>query len=332
MGKGTAISWATDTFNLWWGCEHAPADDPTDPAMVDMTVISEECRNCYAETFDKRVGGEHWGPGAEPRWFGDAYWAKLRRWNTEAREAGVRRRVFVASMADWAQRHRDPAINAKMDAVRARLWGEVLACPWLDFLMLTKRADRLTELLPWYTAVAPGRMPRDDAQAALNEPWSNVWVGVTAGTRRSLWRVRKLREVRAAVRFVSCEPLLEHITAEDWDRAIGSGEICTEGCGEVVRYQNDGDTGYASCGCTVEGAEACAWSPDLVHWLIIGDESGGTKASPRRPVDLDAVRTARDAADRHGVAFHLKQLHEGGRKVHLPMLDQRRHAAFPEAR
>lgn len=311
MGKGTAISWATDTFNLWWGCEHASRDDP-DGIDADPAAISEECRNCYAETFDKRVGGDHWGPGAEPRWFGDAYWAKLRRWNTEAREAAVRRRVFVASMADWAQRHRDPAINAKMDAVRMRMWREVRACRWLDFLFLTKRAERLPELLPWHNLAAapPEPMCRDCADKAFNDgicesdgmpcdprdPWPNVWVGVTAGTRRSLWRVDALRKVRAAVHFISCEPLLEHITAEDWDVALG------------------GEAFYG------------------IEWLIVGDESGGTKVSPRRPVDLDAVRTARDAAERHGVAFHLKQLHEGGRKVHLPMIDRRRHAAFPGSR
>lgn len=286
MGKGTAISWATDTFNLWWGCEHALADPD-----AESDDISEECRNCYAETFDKRVGGDHWWPGAEPRWFGDAYWAKLRRWNTEAREAAVRRRVFVASMADWAQCHRDPAINAKMDAVRARLWGEVRACSWLDFLLLTKRADRLPALLPWHSW--------PDEIASGGTPWPNVWVGVTCGTRRSLWRIARLRAVRAAVRFVSGEPLIDAISAAEWDLAL---------CSQRENPEAGGD----------------------IHWLIVGDESGGTKASPRRLVDLDAVRTARDAAERHGVAFHLKQLHEGSRKVHLPMLDRRRHAAFPE--
>lgn len=303
MGKDTAISWCDHTFNLYWGCSHAPADPDVDETEEGFD-ISEECRNCYAETFDKRVGGDHWGPGREPRWFGDAYWAKLRRWNTEAREAATRRRVFVASMADWAQRHRDPAINAKMDAVRARLWGEVQMCDWLDFLLLTKRAERLAELLPWEAVANHERAIGEPF--APPRPWPNVWVGVTAGTRRSLWRVERLRRVRAAVRFVSCEPLLEHITAEDWDAAFRPWE----GAPDPSR---SGDT-------------------TRVNWLIVGDESGGTKVSPRRPVDLDAVRAARDAAGRHGVAFHLKQLHQDGRKVHLPMLDRRKHAAFPEPR
>lgn len=279
MGKKTAISWCHHTFNLWWGCEHAPAEPGADDGD-----ISEECRNCYAETFDHRVGGEHWGPGREPRWFGDAYWAKLRCWNIAARKAGERRQVFVSSMADWAQRHRDPAINARMDRERARLWGEILACPWLDFLLLTKRAERLPELLPWETG----------CRAPTLEPWPNAWVGVTCGTRRSLWRVARLRAIRAAVRFISGEPLLGDIAPHDWDLAL---------CPQRENPEAGGD----------------------IHWLIIGDESG----PHRRAVDATAVRDARDAAERNGVAFHLKQLHVNGKKVHLPVFDGRRHAEFP---
>ena len=281
MGKGTAISWATDTFNLWWGCEHALAEPDSEP-----DDISEDCRSCYAETFDHRIGGEHWGPGKEPRWFGDAYWAKLRRWNTEAREAGVRRRVFVSSMADWAQRHRDTVINAKMDAVRDRMWSEIRACDWIDFLLLTKRAERLPELLPWHSW--------PDEIASGGKPWPNVWVGVTAGTRRSLWRVDRLRQVRSAVSFISCEPLLDDITAAEWDAVLRPDRSPLS----LVRP---------------------------VDWLIVGDESGPR----RRPVQLDWVRTAREAALRHGVAFHLKQLHVSGKKVHLPILDGRTHPAIP---
>lgn len=329
MGKRTAISWTDHTFNLWWGCEHALAE----PGAADDD-ISEECRNCYAETFDKRVGGEHWGPGKEPRWFGDAYWAKLRRWNAEAEQSGVRRRVFVSSMADWAQRHPDPAINAKMDAARARLWREIRACLWLDFLLLTKRAERLPELLPWMNLAAcpPGPICRDCADKAINDgrcerdgmpcdpraPWPNVWVGVTAGTRRSLWRVRELSKIRAVVLFVSGEPLLEHITSEDWDGVLRGSFDCPE-CGPGVKA--DEDACCATCGVDCE----INWPID---WLIVGDESGPR----RRPVDRYAIRIARDAAERNGVTFHLKQLHDGARKAHLPIFDGVQHAEFPEVR
>lgn len=285
--ENTEISWAHHTHNVWIGCEHADAEPGADARAGE---ISEECRHCYAESFDHRMRGEHWGPGVEPRWLSEAYWKKPLKWNADAERTGVRARVFCSSLADWAQRHRDPAINAKMDAVRARLWALAAVTPWLDYLMLTKRAENLAMLLPW---MAPDGTQREEA-------WRNVWPGVTCGTRRSLWRIDLLRRVPAEHRFVSCEPLLDHITAEEWDSALGPWDY---GIGD-----------------------------NLIDWLIVGDESG----HGRRPIELDAVRTARDAAARHGVRFHVKQwcgasepgvsgIRKGGPagKIHLPVLDGR---------
>jgi protein gp37 len=328
MGDKTAISWANHTFNIWWGCSHSPR-------APGSTETSPECDSCYAETFDKRLGGAHWGPTAPRRFFGDAYWAKPLRWNTDAERAGVRARVFCASQADWAEIHADPEINAHMHAARARLWNLIQLTPWLDWLLLTKRAENLATMLPWEAVARHERtidVPYDPPT-----PWPNVWAGVTCGARSSLWRIPLLRAARAAVRFVSCEPLLDHITADDWDAAIGSGEVC-DSCGEIVRYWNASGEGFASCGCCQEGPEACARVTDAVDLLIVGDESG----HGRRPADPDWVRTARDAASRHGVAFHFKQWAgadvpgiTGARKgangkIHLPLLDGHQHAAFPE--
>jgi protein gp37 len=58
------------------------------------------------------------------------------------------------------------------------------------FQFLTKRADRL-----------------EDLSAAL--PWPpNVWAGVTVEDAKNIWRIDCLRNVAAAVRFLSLEPLL----------------------------------------------------------------------------------------------------------------------------
>lgn len=284
-GRTTNISWTHHTFNLWWGCEHADADDPKDPAMVDMTAISEECAHCYAESFDHRLGGEHWGPAAEPRWASEDYWRKLAQWNARAEREQIRRRVFVSSMADWAQLHKVPAVNAKMDELRARLMYEIGARSWLDYLLLTKRAERLPELLPWVRTGEP--------------PPRNVWVGVTIGTRRSMWRARYLRAVGAAVRFISCEPLLDDISAAEWDAVLSPRRD------QCCDRDRDFD---GNCDRHPNGR------PEI-DWLIIGDESG----AGRRITDTADVEVARDAAERNGVAFHLKQLHDSdGKKVHLP--------------
>jgi protein gp37 len=269
MGEQTNISWTNHTFNPWWGC----------------WKISDECKNCYAEAFDHRLGGEHWGRTAPRKFNREAYWREPLKWDAAAQKAGERRRVFCASMSDVFERHPDPAINAQMDEARARLFALIRQTPWLDWLLLTKRPESFATMLPW---------------ALDGEPWLNVWLGVTAGVRSSLERIAILRRTPAAVHFVSCEPLLEDIAASDWDWALDAPS-----------------------------------APYEIDWLIVGDESG----HGARSADPAWVATARDAAARHGVAFHFKQwagsdhARIGGERVkgkrHLPLLDDKQHAAFP---
>lgn len=267
MAEETAISWTDHTKNLWWGC----------------WKIDPECEHCYADEVANRFAPGHWGRTA-PRKFYDNI-RELVKWNRKAEADGVRRRVFVGSMMDWAERHPVPEIARKQDEVLAEFWTTARGCDWLDFQMLTKRIDDAAGKLPWMTP---------EGRVAHSEPWPNVWLGVTAGTRKNVrTKILRLRRIPAAVHFVSCEPLLEHITDEDWDYALGD-------CGDGT---------------------------PKVDWLIVGNESG----RKRRPAELDWVRTARDAAERWGAAFHFKQWVDD-KKVHLPLLDGVQHAAFPESR
>lgn len=83
MSSETKIQWTDHTFNPWWGC----------------TKVHDGCKNCYAEAFDKRVGGAHWGTRASRRMIlGE--WGNPAKWNKVAAASGVRARVFCASMCD----------------------------------------------------------------------------------------------------------------------------------------------------------------------------------------------------------------------------------------
>lgn len=300
MGETTAISWTDHTFNFVQGCTHAAADDPLGERVAefrDPPETSAECDHCYAETLDHRWGGAHWGPAAPRRVMSDDYWRKPLAWNRAAERAQRRARVFCSSMADVFETHADPAVQAVLDSQRARLWELIADTPWLDWQLLTKRPENFRRYLPWSDMDAKCRIG-----AEWQPPWPHVWLGVTIGVRRSLWRARYLRETPAAVRFISGEPLLEHISDREWDSVLEGGTH---------------------------------WGID---WLIIGDESG----HGRRPCQPDWVRTAREAAARHGVAFHFKQWNGplgagiGGTakgrdgKVHLPLLDRRKHDARPQ--
>lgn len=111
MGETSAIEWTDATANPWWGC----------------TKVGPGCDHCYAESFDKRVGGAHWGTGAPRRRI--ASFAKtLEKLN---RQGG--KRVFIASMADlfdnevpgewfdaaWAHIHN--ATNCRIQIVTKRI-------------------------------------------------------------------------------------------------------------------------------------------------------------------------------------------------------------------
>jgi protein gp37 len=165
VGERTGISYAHHTFSPWWGC----------------TKISEECLNCYAEKVGARREVE-WGKGKPRRLISDATWKLPERWAHAADATGERRRV-LPSMCDFL----DSEVPAEW---RERFYALVRDTSYaLDWMLLTKRAERLLEV------------PEDVLAGA--------WVGITAGTQPRLKeRAKWLLRVPARLRFVSAEPLL----------------------------------------------------------------------------------------------------------------------------
>lgn len=125
MAQGTSISWTDNTFNPWWGC----------------TKVSPGCDNCYAESFDKRVGGAHWGKGEPRRTFVDKHWAEPLKWNRDAEVSSVVSKVFCGSMCDVMD-------DEAPDGARARLWELIDQTPNLLWQLLTKRPHRYSRYLP----------------------------------------------------------------------------------------------------------------------------------------------------------------------------------------
>lgn len=187
MGENTKIEWCDHTFNAWWGC----------------TKVSPGCDHCYANAFDKRLGGGHWGPGAERRTFGEKHWNEPRKWNAAAERDGVRRRVFCSSMADVFDAE---APAGELD----KLWALIRETPHLDWQLLTKRIERVATCLPsdWVSG------------------YPNVWLGTTVENQAQCdRRVPRLLCLPAATRFLSMEPLLERVDLSPWLGVEGEGEL-----------------------------------------------------------------------------------------------------------
>ncbi|WP_019584508.1 phage Gp37/Gp68 family protein [Thioalkalivibrio sp. ALE16] len=183
MAENTKIEWAHHTFNPWIGC----------------TKIGPGCDNCYAERWAEQRGGVRWGVGQPRRRTATSNWNQIRRIHRRNAEAGTRERVFVASLADWADQE-------VPDAWRKDLFDLIAECPSLDFLLLTKRIGVARRMLPWMQPEADGT------------PWPNVWLGVTVANQTDADRdIDALLDTPAAVRFLSMEPLLGPV---DLDRAM----------------------------------------------------------------------------------------------------------------
>jgi protein gp37 len=130
-------------------------------------------------------------------------------------------------------------------------------------LILTKRPERIKANLPpdW------------------GEGYKNVWLGVSVGSRQRLVSMGALRSIRAAVRWVSCEPLLEDISAD----------ISLDGFGWVV---TGGESG--------PGTEYL--------WDSAGNWRAEFNTAGRRTMELQWAERLRDKTAAAGLPFLFKQI------------------------
>jgi protein gp37 len=253
MGDLTDISWADKTFNGWKGC----------------AKWSAACRFCYAESGTKRWGMDLWGATKPRQIAAESTWRKPYSWNREAGRLGVTYRVFGFSWADVFES------RPELVEPRKRFLGMVEQTPNLIWMLLTKRIENVLEMTPWGESGWP----------------PNVWIGTSVEQQRfANTRVPELLRVPAAVRFVSCEPLLG---AVDLTRIPVPNEQQPDLMWDALgkRYGVPG-----------------RWQAPLVRgvdWVITGGESG--RHAGVRPTHPAWYRSLRDQAVVAGVAFHHKQ-------------------------
>lgn len=253
MGATTGIEWCHHTFNPWRGCTH----------------VSPGCEHCYAETLSKRNPGQlgTWGAGGTRVIASDSMWQQPAKWEAAACKAGERRRVFCASLADVFE----PL--AVLSDARERLWKVIEYTPHLDWLLLTKRLENVRVLVP-------GRWGR--------EGWpENVWLGVSVeDQRRADERIPLLLDTPAAVRFLSCEPLLGPV---ELYHGLGG---CSCGLGSLP--DDVGGRHHPSC----------TDRDERIDWVIVGGESG----HGARQMDITWARSLVNQCDEARVPVFVKQL------------------------
>lgn len=147
--------------------------------------VSAACAHCYIGRILRQHHREPWGQLYRT---GKAVWNKPRRWEKELAGTDQHLRMFTCSLSDF--------FHVKADGWRPEAWQTIKNTPHCVYLVLTKRPKRIAKHLPldWGT-----------------EGYPNVWLGTSIGDNKSLYQADVLRKVPAAVRFLSCEPLIEDI-------------------------------------------------------------------------------------------------------------------------
>src|SRR5215470_9691041 len=189
MSTTTTIEWTQVTWNPTTGCDR----------------VSPGCDHCYALRLAgrlKAMGSAKYQRDGDPRTSGPGFGVTMHatelvtpyRWRDP-------RLVFVNSMSDLFH------AKVPIEFVR-RVLHTIGATPRHTYQVLTKRSLRLRRLAD-----------------RLDWP-ANLWMGVSVENAEHLRRVDHLRGVPAAVRFLSCEPLLGPLPGLD---LTGIGWVITGG-------------------------------------------------------------------------------------------------------
>ena len=153
--------------------------------VTGCTKVSAGCKNCYAERLALRLqamGNRRYRNGFRITLHDDAV-DLPKSWR-------IPRMIFVNSMSDLFHD------SVSFEFIQ-RVFETMRGCSQHTFQILTKRSARLAALAP-----------------EIDWP-TNVWMGVSVEDSRVLSRVDDLRRVPAAIRFLSCEPLIGSLASID---------------------------------------------------------------------------------------------------------------------
>jgi protein gp37 len=180
--------------------------DTTWSPVAGCTKVSPGCDNCYAEGIARRfAGGKAFPNGFDvtlrPERLGEPLkWKKPRR-------------VFVNSMSDLFH-------DAVPDEFIAHVWAVMGTTPQHTYQVLTKRHGRMRSLLSsvaFKLEVIRRAQDLHEHRMAPMLPVDNVWLGVSVeDQKRADLRILALLGTPAAVRFLSCEPLLGPVDLAPW--------------------------------------------------------------------------------------------------------------------
>lgn len=281
MGDKSNIEWTDATWNPVLGC----------------SKVSPGCQNCYAvptSLRNEKMGAKDYReltvlhPNGKRDWSGKVVCLDDRleiplRWKKP-------RRIFVNSMSDLF--HPEVPFEFIDKVFRVMRQAEQHT-----FQVLTKRPERMLEFLRQRQCALP--------------PAPNVWLGTSVENQATAdERIPLLLQCPAAIRWLSCEPLLGQVDLKKQD-----GTIADERYNQFVLEQAFGDprelwacpkcegTRYRQTDPFADFCKPCKGTGVGIDWIVCGGESGPNA----RPMHPDWARGMRDQCQSNEIPFFFKQ-------------------------
>lgn len=286
MADTTKIEWTDATWNPITGC----------------TVHSAGCTNCYAmqlagtrlrdhpsrKGLTRKVNGNHVWTGEVK--FNEQWLLQPLKWKRP-------RDIFVCAHADlFHEKVPDEWID--------KIFAVMALAPQHRFQVLTKRSARMrayiTSLLKGNRRVLSEMSDLGARKATANckalwgnpferKPLPHVWLGVSVEDQKAAdERIPDLLATPAAIRWLSCEPLLGPVDLRK------------------IVLRRDGampDELSRRLGDYIQPLTGNFTDSPRINWIVCGGESG-RKARPMHP---DWARSLRDQCAAAGIPFHFKQ-------------------------
>ena len=281
MADGTNIEWTDATWNPVTGC----------------TVVSAGCTNCYAMKFaGTRLKHHSSRAGLTIDTKAGPVWNGTVRLNEEWLDQPLRwkrpRTIFVCA-------HGDLFHEGVPDEWLDRIFAIMALSPQHRFQVLTKRADRMRSYILAKQRNAPEWVSLGDGSKTVL-PYeggypTNVWLGVSVENQAAAdERIPHLLATPAAVRFLSCEPLLG---------PVDLSKVVLPGTQPGQFNALTGDVAYTSL---IDHGGQVLIGPlqtPRLDWVIVGGESG----PGARPMHPNWAKSLRDQCASAGVPFFFKQ-------------------------
>lgn len=178
----TQIEWTDATWNPVAGC----------------SIVSAGCKNCYAMEMARRLDamGIEKYQGLVRQSGKRVIWRGVVREDRAALEIPLRwkrpKKIFVNSMSDLFH-------EGVSEGFIEDVWAVMRATPHHSFQILTKRPERMASVL----------------NKSIDDVLPNVWLGTSIEDREASHRAAVLRNIPAAIRFVSFEPLIGAVGSID---------------------------------------------------------------------------------------------------------------------